>query len=251
VERWFVGFFGAAVALLLSAVITAFFIPNMLRKGTVDMLLVKPIHRSTLLIYKYIGGLAFIFLNTVFLVLGIWVVLGLRTGMWGTGFLASIFIITFQFALYYAFSTLFGVITRSPIVSILATVFAWFLIALIAGYGVSLIDETRAERKDSDAAEELRFDDDGKPRPPAKDLFPAWVYTTTDIIHFVTPRVMDLDKLSGKLIADDTLPSYSRDRKNADKDYSRFSWTEALTVTSIYIVVLLAISCWWFATKDY
>src|SRR5260221_14644536 len=104
---------------------------------------------------------------------------------------------------------------------------------------VSLIDETGAERRDSDAAEEMRFDEDGKPRPPAKDLFPGSVYTTIDVIHFVTPRVKDLDVLSGKLIADDTLPSYSRDRKNAEKDYARFSWTEALTVTSIYIVVLL------------
>ena len=52
-------------------------------------------------------------------------------------------------------------------------------------------------------------------------------------------------------IADDTLPSYSEKRKAADKLYAGFSWTETLTVTSIYIVVLLGISCWWFATKDY
>ncbi len=36
---------GAAVALLISTIITAFFIPNMLRKGTVDLLIVKPISR--------------------------------------------------------------------------------------------------------------------------------------------------------------------------------------------------------------
>jgi len=251
VERWFVGFFGGAAALLLSTVITAFFIPNMLRKGTVDMLIVKPIHRSTILIYKYVGGLAFIFLNTAFVVLGIWIVLGMRTGLWGTGFLASIVIITYQFALYYAFSTLFGVITRSPIVSILVTVLAWFLIGLVAGYGCYLIDETRAERRGSDADEEMKFAADNKPQAPPTDLFPKWVYTTTDIVHFVTPRVKDLDVLSGKLIADDTLPSYSKERKSAEKDYARFSWTEAITVTSIYIVLLLAISCWWFATKDY
>jgi hypothetical protein len=61
----------------------------------------------------------------------------------------------------------------------------------------------------------------------------------------------DLDALVGKLITDDTAPPESDDRKVADKLYASFSWTEALTVTSIYIVVLLGISCWWFATKDY
>ncbi len=57
--------FGSWIAILIGVVLTAFFVPNMLRKGTVDMLVVKPIHRVTLLLYKYIGGLTFIFLNTV------------------------------------------------------------------------------------------------------------------------------------------------------------------------------------------
>ena len=36
---------GAWVALLTGVIITSFFVPNMLRKGTVDLLLVKPIQR--------------------------------------------------------------------------------------------------------------------------------------------------------------------------------------------------------------
>jgi ABC-type transport system involved in multi-copper enzyme maturation permease subunit len=244
-EDTLVKFFGAAVALLLSTIITAFFIPNMLRKGTVDLLLVKPIHRSTLLIYKYIGGLTFIFLNTAFVVLGIWVVLGLRTGMWGVGFLASILVITFQFALYYAISTLFGVLTRSPIVAILMACLAWFFFALVFGYGYVWIDQTRTL---PEAAKELKIEVDGK--NPVK-MFPDWVYGSADMIHFVTPRLKDLDVLTGKLIADDTLPSYSAERKVADKLYANFSWVESLLVTATYIVVLLAVSCWWFATKDY
>ena len=54
----------------------------MLRKGTVDMLVVKPIHRVALLLYKYIGGLTFIFLNTVVAIGGVWLALGLRSGIW-------------------------------------------------------------------------------------------------------------------------------------------------------------------------
>jgi ABC-type transport system involved in multi-copper enzyme maturation permease subunit len=258
-ESWVVGFFGAAIALLLSAVITAFFIPNMLHKGTVDMLIVKPIHRSTLLIYKYIGGLAIIFLNTAFVVMGMWIVIGLRSGIWGPGFLASIFIITFQFALYYAVSTLFGVMTRSPIVAILASVLAWFLIGVVAGYGYYVINLTRvadaaaAEQQQEQQAQlkELPLDQAEKPPPPPKMRLPEWVYTTADVVHFVTPRVKDLDVLSSKLIADDALPSYSAERKLAEKRYANFSWTEAILVTSVYIVILLGIACWWFATKDY
>lgn len=246
-EATLVNFFGAAIALLLSTIITAFFIPNMLRKGTVDLLLVKPIHRSTLLLYKYIGGLLIIFLNTAFVVLGIWLALGLRTGMWGVGFLASILVITFQFALYYAVSTFFGVVTRSSIVAILMACFAWFLFAFVIGYGYYWIDRTRTL---PEVAKELKADVEVDGKNPMKP-FPDWVYGTADVIHFVTPRLKDLDVLTGKLIADDTLPSYSAERKVADKLYANFSWAEALSVTTIYIVLLLALSCGWFAMKDY
>src|SRR5262249_23723208 len=70
---------GGWIAVLVSVVITAFFIPNMLRKGTVDLLLVKPIRRTTLLLYKYVGGLLFIFLNTTLAVGGVWLALSLRS----------------------------------------------------------------------------------------------------------------------------------------------------------------------------
>jgi ABC-type transport system involved in multi-copper enzyme maturation permease subunit len=246
-EDTLVGSIGAAIALLLSAIITAFFIPNMLRKGTVDLLVVKPIHRTTLLLYKYIGGLAFIFLNTTFVVVGIWLVLGLRTGMWGVGFMSSILVITFQFALYYAISTLFGVLTRSAIVAILMSCLAWFIFVGVVGYGYRFIDATR---KLPDIIADNKADL-GAERPPPEIQFPDAVYTTADVIHFVTPRLNDLDALVSKLITDDTASPDSQDRKIADKLYASFSWTEALTVTSIYIVFLLAISCWWFATKDY
>ena len=121
IEDVIVGGIGSGIAMLIGIVITAFFVPNMLRKGTVDMLLVKPISRVTLLLYKYVGGLTFIFLNTVVAVGGVWLALGLRSGVWATGFLVMILVITFFFAILYSVSTLFGVLTRSPIVAILLT----------------------------------------------------------------------------------------------------------------------------------
>src|SRR5262249_11177353 len=95
VISWGVGFFGASIILLLSCIITAFYIPNMLRKGTIDLLLAKPIHRATLLIYKYIGGMTFIFLNTSVLIFGLWLILGIRGGIWAPSFLLMIFVLTF------------------------------------------------------------------------------------------------------------------------------------------------------------
>src|SRR5262249_35338228 len=112
IEDRVVNRFGAWIGILMGIVITAFFIPNMLRKGSIDLLLAKPVRRWTLLIYKYVGGLSFVFLNAAFVVCGLWLVLGLRTGIWASGFLIAILGITFFFAILYAVSTFFAVVTR-------------------------------------------------------------------------------------------------------------------------------------------
>jgi len=250
-ESYLVNWIGGAIALLISTIITAFFIPNMLRKGTVDLLLVKPLSRPLLLLYKYIGGLTFIFLNTVVVVVGVWLVLGLRTQLWGTGFLFSIFVLTFQFALYYAVSTLFAVFSRSSVVAILMTCLFWFVFAFVIGYGYYWVDLSRKWnvvlqiQVEAQGGEKL-----DKEMMPEK-LFPDAVYTVADIIHLVTPHLKDLDTLTDKWIIEDVLPPNDLRRKMAEKTYAGFRWLETLSVTSLYVVVLLAVSCWWFARKDY
>ena len=241
---------GAAVALLISTVITAFFIPNMLRKGSVDLLVVKPISRWALLLYKYIGGMTFMFLNAVVVVVGVWLVLGLRTHLWGTGFLFSIGVLTFQFALYYAVSTLFAVLTRSSIVSILMACLTWFVVSFLIGNGYVIVNATRKVRDFTNIQMEATGLDMSDEQPPDK-LLPNWVYTTADIIHFATPHLKDLDVLTEKWILQDTQVPDNPQRKAAEKMYTDFRWTETLAVTTLYIIVLLALSCWRFATRDY
>ena len=131
IENVIVGYVGSTIAVLISIIISAFFIPNMLRKGSIDMLLVKPISRFALLLYKFVGGLTFIFLNTVVAVVGIWAALGFRSGIWGVAFLETILVLTFFFAILYSVSTLFGVLTRSPIAAILLTVGVWFVFFIV------------------------------------------------------------------------------------------------------------------------
>src|SRR5262249_52412922 len=95
-----IGGFGAAVMMLLSCVVTAFFIPNMLAKGTVDLLVVKPLNRSTLFIYKFLGGMTFMLLTTTVIMVGVWAGLGLQSGFWANAFLLCIPIFTFQFMVF-------------------------------------------------------------------------------------------------------------------------------------------------------
>ncbi|HJT78261.1 MAG TPA: ABC transporter permease subunit [Gemmataceae bacterium] len=250
IEYWVVGNVGAWIGILVGIIVTAFFIPNMLRKGTVDMLVVKPMYRPTLLTFKYLGGLSFMLLNAALVIVGIWLVLGLRSGVWATGFLWTILILTFFFAIYYAVSTLAGVLTRSPIVAILLTCVAWGVVFGL-NWGYSVVDGTRHPAKAPAELEAALKDipEDQRPAPPASPRFPNWVYTAADVVHYVVPRTGDLSALTNRLIIKDVL--YKDNPRLEKEDKTPFTWGESLAVSGAYIAVLLGLSCLWFATRDY
>ena len=243
-----IGTFGAGVTMLISTIITAFFIPNMMRKGTIDLLLAKPIHRTTLLIYKFLGGLTFMFLNTVVIMVGIWLVLALQSGLWLNGLLVCVLIFTFQFAIFYSVSTLMAVLTRSPIVAILTTVAAWaFLFGV--GWGWRWVDTQRPEKIEEriEARTGMR-----QPRMQRdSDSPPNWLFLTADVLHLVTPHYKELDALTTRVIRSDLVDPDSEQGKQLNTEIESIRWSESIIVTVLFIALMLALSCWRFATRDY
>jgi hypothetical protein len=77
------------------------------------------------------------------------------------------------------------------------------------------------------------------------------VYDGGKVVHYVLPRIKDIDKLTTKLVAGDLLPADSEVFKNADVAFASFSWSESISVSAIYIAVLLGLASWRFATRDY
>ena len=222
--------FGAWITLLIAVVLTAFFFPNLMRKGAIDLVLSKPINRVTLLIFKYVGGLTFVFLNTAYAVGGVWLVLGLRSGIWSSGFLLTIFGITFYFAILYAVSTLIGVLTRNAIASILVTIAFWFLMWIV-GFVYSFVDLVKHE-------------------PGFKDRIPKWVVVTVDTAHAVLPRTKDLDKLTTKLVVQGTLGESDKRRRTLD-NLSWPSWGEVLGVSLAHIALMLGLASLRFVKRDF
>ena len=87
----FVGFFGIFAAILVTAPI----IPGMLDSGSLYVLLSKPVSRPMIFVAKFIGGCSFVFINASYLIIGLWLVLGLRFEMWKPQVLWSIPIFLF------------------------------------------------------------------------------------------------------------------------------------------------------------
>jgi ABC-type transport system involved in multi-copper enzyme maturation permease subunit len=229
VEDIIINRFGGTMAILVGLIITAFFIPNMLRKGSVDLLISKPIGRGPLLVYKYVGGLTFMLLVSAFTVGGIWFVLALRSGYWDPSFLIAIPLLTLSFGVLYAVSTLAAVVTRSAIAAMLLSVgFAFFL--FVFGQIKAEYDDRRVKNPDV-------------PRS-------AWVATVVDGGSDILPRTRDLDQMIRRAITRGTLPpTMERLALQTAGDpppaYATFG------VTFAFIALMLGLSCWWFTKRDY
>ncbi|MBY0227790.1 MAG: ABC transporter permease [Gemmataceae bacterium] len=251
--------FGAWIALIVSLVMTAFFVPNMLRKGTVDLLLVKPISRPVLLFYKYVGGLLFIAINTAVAVGGFWLALSLRSGVWAPGTLLTIPAITFYFAILYSVSVLFAVLTRSAIVSIMMSCLVWVLLFAL-GVTVAFLDlmayQARMQRTQGKVSLLGGFDGDPVPKgrrgpPPlvSADYEEGTFGSVVRAIHFVLPRTNDLNSWVGERMQRDLQAMPRVFRQAIRTEPVRLG--ESLLVSSCFIAAMLGLACWRFSTKDY
>lgn len=127
IQLWLAGVLADTVGVLLALLWTAGFLPTFLEPQAVTVLLAKPAPRWSLLIGKYLGVVLFVALHAVLFVAGTWIGIGVSTGIWdGTYWLAVPLLVT-NFAVFYAFSTLLAVCTRSTVVAMFGTLLFWIL----------------------------------------------------------------------------------------------------------------------------
>jgi len=119
----------SGLCLLLSIFSCSSFIPSMLEKGNIDLLLSKPVSRTELLLGKYIGGLLVVFINILILILGVWFIIGVKFGYWNFAFLYSSLLITFTFAVLYSIIVLLGVITQGSMSGMMAAYFIYIILS--------------------------------------------------------------------------------------------------------------------------
>ncbi len=115
------GILGVSIGIMVTSPI----IPNMFEPGSIDLLLSKPVSRSILFLSRFAGACSFMLLITSYLILGIWLIAGLRFDLWNSNLILCIPVFIFLFMIYYSVSALAGVIWRNPIVSVVLTLAFW------------------------------------------------------------------------------------------------------------------------------
>ena len=115
------------VGLLLTLVWTAGFVPTFLEPGAASVLLAKPVPRWQLLLGKYFGVLAFVGFQLILFVTLTWLALGVRTRVWDLVYWWSVPLLLIQFAIFYSFSILLAVVTRSTVACVFGCILFWLL----------------------------------------------------------------------------------------------------------------------------
>ena len=237
IQDWIISSVGGLIIILIAVIVTSFFIPNMLRPGSVVMLLSKPINRTTLLLFKYLGGLFFVLILATFVVGGVWLITGIRAGVWAPGVFAVVPLMTLSFSILYAVSTLAAVLTRNSIVSILVTLaFAGLLWAVGK---VELVATNHRLRRD--AVAELKHEE---------PQYGEWAMVSGGLSR-VLPRWRDIDVLTGEAVANSLMTFKQKESQRASAQKHLPTWGGTIGVTALWIFGFLGFACWWFSKKDF
>jgi ABC-type transport system involved in multi-copper enzyme maturation permease subunit len=129
-------------ALCLGIFASASFITSLMEKGTIDLMLSKPVPRWLYIMGRYTGASIIMFFEVAFFVLGIWIVVSLSVGRWNWGFPMSVIHIMLGFASLYAVVVLVSVLSRSNLLAIIAGFGIFFIAFLlsIGRFGAEIVD---------------------------------------------------------------------------------------------------------------
>ncbi len=116
----------AWAASILALISTSSIFPSFLSAGAVELVVSRPTRRSTIFFVKYSGGLLFVVLQVSVFTLGAFLAAGWRVGAWDPAIFLAIPIVTLFYSYLFCVNVLVGVITRSTLIALLATLLFWF-----------------------------------------------------------------------------------------------------------------------------
>lgn len=192
-------------------IITSSFVPDMVKKGHIDLLLSKPISRIKIILGHFISATILAFVSFVFLLGIVWLIISLKTGYWHFDFLYSILWFTVIFAVLYSAILLIGLLTRSTIITIIINLFMFFPITYLLYLG------------------NRYFESDQK-----NIVFGAATEIIIKFFYQILPKAWNIQDICESFVTRTPVANY-----------------QPLISSLIFMGVMLSISLWYFNRKDY
>src|SRR5438270_3273990 len=109
------------VGLFFAVFASAGLIPTIFEPGRIELLLSKPVRRAHILLGRYLGTLLVVTFNLLYLVVSIWLILGIKTNIWTYQFLFATGFAIFVFAVLLTIVLLVGVLSESAVLATMVT----------------------------------------------------------------------------------------------------------------------------------
>lgn len=167
--------------LFLSIFSAAGFIPNMLEKGSIEILLSKPISRAQLITGKFLGVTFMVLLNIAYAVTAFYMMFGFKFNLWESDFLFTIPTITLAFGVLYSLMILIGILTRSSLTAMMLSYVIFFILSPVL-YGREAINAFMGS---------------------------TFWEITGNIFHYLIPRTAELGELTILLAGGGNISDYS------------------------------------------
>ncbi len=119
IESFIAVFFAFCGGIFFSIFATASLVPSMLEKGSVEVLISKPLSRAQLFIGRYLGAQSIMVLNIIYLIGGSWLILSIKTGVWYFPYLYAIPMVIVSFVFMYTLMAFVGLVSKSTGVTIM------------------------------------------------------------------------------------------------------------------------------------
>ena len=126
-QVWLAGLVAGTAGIFLAIIWTAGFLPTFLDPNHATVLLAKPVPRWSLLLGKSLGVMTFVAIHTTIFVVGTWLALGIATGEFDVRYLLAIPVLLLHFGVFFSFSAMLAVWTRSAVVCVFGTLLFWVL----------------------------------------------------------------------------------------------------------------------------
>jgi ABC-2 type transport system permease protein len=168
-----------SVGMLLAVFASAGLVSAMFEPGRIELLLSKPVSRVHLLLGRYAGNVLVVSANILYLVAGSWIVFGIKTGVWGAGFLLSSLCTVFVFSVLLAVIVLVGALWDSAAVAIMVT-FAIMIVTTFLGQILTI--------------ERL--------------LSSEWSRQVVRILYYALPKIWDIGVIIRRMILNEPIESW-------------------------------------------
>lgn len=204
---------GIPMFMLVSSmlIITSSFVPDMLKKGHIDLLLSKPISRTRIVIGHFLAATLIVLVAFAFLLGIIWILVSAKTGFWNPSFLYSILWFTLIFSILYSAVMFIGILSRSTILTIIINMLLFFPLSFLLYL---------ANRYFQSDEKSIVFG-------PVAESFLKFFYQ-------ILPKPWDVQDITVSFVTQSAVSNYM-----------------PLISSLLFMFIMLVLSIWYFNKKDY